>query len=183
MNNDNLALKIIDEIIDDQSDTQEGFIIDNDTKAEWALRKIAEERAETQRYINVCKTMINEYQTKIQQAEEKLKGKTSFLEAQLQRYFESVPHNRTKTQETYKLPAGTLKVKYSPPEFKRDDEQLIKWLKENSLDEFLKVEEKANWSELKKKIRISGDIAITEDGQIVEGIKVVEKTPVFEVET
>ncbi|MCX8147446.1 MAG: hypothetical protein N3D84_03195, partial [Candidatus Woesearchaeota archaeon] len=40
-------------------------LIDSDEKAEWALKKIAEEKAEAQKYINVCRAMIIEYEEKI----------------------------------------------------------------------------------------------------------------------
>jgi len=178
----NLALEIIDEAISETSTKDEGFVIDNDTKAEWAIRKIAEERSETQRYINVCRSMILEYEEKIRSVEEKLKNKSAFLEGQLQKYFESVQHRITKTQETYKLPSGTLKLKYQNPEFKRDDTLLLKWLKDNKMNDYIKIEEKLCWSELKKSIDVSGNRVVTEDGQIVEGVEVIERDPLFEVE-
>ena len=91
---DNIAMQIIDEQFD------EGFIINNDNLAEWALKKISEERAEAQRYINVCDTMINEYSLKKQKATEQLNNKTGYLTAKLQEYFATVPHKASKTQET-----------------------------------------------------------------------------------
>lgn len=182
MENDSLSLRIVDEIMEELSDTREGFVIDSDNKAEWALKKIAEERAEAQRYIDVCTAAIQQYQEKIRQSEEKLKSKTSFLEGQLLKYFETVQHQVTKTQETYKLPGGTLRFKTPTPEFKRDDARLLQWLKENEMLDYIKVEEKPVWAELKKKLNQSGEKLVTEDGQIVEGVQVVEKPPVFEVE-
>lgn len=180
--NHNLALEIIDEVMQEKSNETNGFVIDSDEKAEWALRKIGEERIEAQRYINVCRSMILEYEDKIRKEEEKLRSKTAFLEGQLQRYFETVAHKTTKTQETYKLPGGTLKLKHQTPELKRNDELLVKWLKENQMNDLIKLEEKPNWNEIKKKIIISGERAVTEDGQIVEGVEVCERPSVFEVD-
>ena len=179
---ENLNLKIIDEVIEEQSDTEQGFVIDSDEKAEWALRKISEEKAEIRRYINVCESMINEYKTKIERAQEEFQNKTSFLEGQLLKYFETVEYNATKTQKTYTLPSGKLKLRYLSPQYKRDDEQFLKWLKENSMQEFVKVEEKPNWAEFKKRTKVTGESLVTEDGQIVEGITVVQRDPVFEVD-
>jgi hypothetical protein len=179
----NISLEIVDDVLQENTAGNTEFIIDDDKKAEWALRKIAEERAETQRYINVCKSMILEYEEKIREAEEKNKRKLSYLESKLQQYFESVAHKTTKTQETYKLPSGTLRLKYQQAEFKRDEQKLTNWLKENNLNEFIKVEEKPNWVELKKKIKVSGDKAVSEDGQVIDGIEVIEKPPIFEIET
>lgn len=178
----NKHLEIIDEIIEEKTQ-EEGFVIDSDEKAEWALKKIAEERYEFERYENVCKAMISEYEEKIRQAKEKLSSKTAYFEGQLQAYFQTVSLKKTKTQETYKLPTGTLKLKYRSPEFKRDEEKLLNWLKENEMQDFIKTEEKANWGEFKKEILISNNAALSKDGVIVEGIEVIEREPVFEIET
>jgi hypothetical protein len=175
---DNLALQIIEE------DVQEGFKIDNDNLAEWALKIIAEEKAETQRYINVCETWIAEYQQKAQKAQERFETKTTYLKQQLQNYFESVPHKATKTQETYKLPSGTLKLKYGTPAYEVDNEKLVKWLKDNKLTMFIKTEEKAQWGELKKQEswKYSNGKLIDENGGIVDGVMVQERPDSFEVE-
>ena len=137
----NLALEIINETIQSQSDETKDFIIDSDEKAEWALRKISEERAETQRYVNVCKSMIKEYEEKIRKVEENSKNKLSYFNFQLEQYFQSVIHKVTKTQQTYRLPSGVMRLKYQHPEFKRDDDVLLKWLKENEMHAFIKLEE------------------------------------------
>ena len=47
------------------------FVIDNDHKAEWALRKIAEEEAEAQRIADACQAMIEDYREKQKAAVEK----------------------------------------------------------------------------------------------------------------
>ncbi|MDQ2087182.1 host-nuclease inhibitor Gam family protein [Herbivorax sp. ANBcel31] len=178
----NINLEIANDVIQQGDCEKDEFIIDDDKKAEWALRKIAEERAEAQRYVNVCKSMILDYEEKIRKEEEKLSKKTSYLEFKLQQYFQSVEHKSTKTQKTYKLPSGTLRLKNQQAEFKRDEEKIINWLKENKLLNFIKVKEKPDWVELKRKIKVSGDRAVSEDGQIIDGIEVIEKPPVFEVE-
>lgn len=174
---DNLALQIIDEELPQDS----YFVISNDQTAEWAIKKIAEERAETQRYINVCDTMIADYAMKKQKAQEYLVNKTSFLIGKLQEYFLTVPHKEAKTQETYKLPSGTLKMKYGTPEFVRDEEKLLKWAKENA-PECVKVKETANWAEIKKNSSIAEERVVTNDGEIVEGVSVVWNPNRFEVE-
>jgi phage host-nuclease inhibitor protein Gam len=173
---DNLALQIIDEQF------EEGFKIDNDGLAEWALKKIAEEQAESQRYINVCDTMIAEYTRKRQKAQEQLETKTAYLKQKLQEYFATVPHKATKTQETYKLPSGTLKLKLPSVEFVRDDTALVEWLKNNGYGDKVKIKESPDWAEFKKLVTVSFDKVLTADGEIVEGVTVQEKPSSFEVE-
>lgn len=184
---DNVALKIIDDAIADLEFEQPGcepFRIDNDQKAEWALAKIREEQAEAQRIMNVCKSMILHYEEQMKKAEEGLEKKTSYLRSQLEQYFDSVEKRRTKTQEVYKLPSGTLRRKYPKPEFKRDDEALLKWIKANKINAhlYIRVKETPDWANLKKAIQVVGNKAVDENGEVVEGITVVDRPPVFEVE-
>ena len=181
----NVALKMIDDAIADLEFEQpgcEGFRIDNDQKAEWALAKIREEQAEAQRIINVCKSMIMHYEEQIKKAEEDFEKKTAYLRWQLEQYFDSVKKRRTKTQEVYKLPSGTLRRKYPRPELKRDEGKLVTWLKERNMNEYVKVKETVDWANLKKTIKVAGNKVVDDNGEVVEGITVVERPPVFEVE-
>jgi hypothetical protein len=50
------------------------------------------------------------------------------------------------------------------------------------MEDMIKVEEKAKWGDLKKKLRFVGTVATIEDtGELVEGIKVIETPPQFSV--
>jgi len=175
---DNLALQITEE------ETQQGFIIDNDSTAEWALKRIAEERAEMQRYVNVCESMILEYKLKIEKAKEQLDSKTAWLSGQLQAYFEKVEHKKTKTAESYKLPSGTLKLKYGTPEFVRDDKAFVEWLEVSRFVDYVEVKKTPKWGEFKKDagIKVVGDSIVTIDGEVVDGVKAMERPAAFEVE-
>ena len=171
--NDNLA------VIGEQ---EEGFLINNDKLAEWALKKLSEEKAESQRMVNICLTFIGDYQFKIEQYNKTLESKTAYLKEQLRQYFESVPHKESKTQETYKLPSGILKKKFGTPEFKVDNEKLVKSFKDLGLISYIKTEEKAQWGEFKKIATISSDKVLTTDGEIVDGVTVSERPDTFEIE-
>lgn len=166
-----------------EGEDQEGFIINNDNLAEWALRKIAEEKAEAQRMINVCQTFINDYQLKIEKYNQQYETKTSYLRQQLSQYFQTVPHKATKTQETYKLPSGTLKLKLPTIEYKRDEKKLGEFLKSNNYNGLYEEVIKPKWAELKKICKVSGQYVVDADsGNIIEGVEAVEKPAEFEVE-
>lgn len=106
-----------------------------------------------------------------------------WAERSLQGYFDMVPTKNAKTQRSYELPSGKLTLKAQQPEYERDDETLVTWLKENGLSEMIKIKETANWSELKKTLRESpdGTTMMTTDGEIVPGIKVTQRDPKFTV--
>jgi hypothetical protein len=172
----NPLLEMLDEAIE-----QSEFKIDTDQKAEWALNIIREEQAEAQRLINVCNSQILYYQSEIRKVQDKLENKTGNLKAMLFEYFQTVPRKATKTQETYTLPSGKLKLKYPKPEYKRDDATLLQWLKERDMTDYIKVSESPQWGELKKTVQVAGD-KVCIDGEIIDGIQVVERAPVFDVE-
>ena len=194
---ENTELYIIDSTIGELEEDNGDFIIDTDEKAEWSIKKIAEERAEAERYISVCQDAIRTYQDKIDKAKSDLENKTSYLTHQLQRYMGTVKAKETKTQKSYKLPSGTLKVKYPNPEYRRDDDKLTEFLKKN-YNSYIETIYKPKWAEFKKIVSLNRDAIVDEEsgelidytpyylvdanGDKAEGVEVIEREPVFEVE-
>ena len=163
------------------AEEEQEFTINNDQSAEWALLRLKEDKAEMDRFVSICDKQIEFYGEKIREAIEKHDNKTSYLKSKLLEYFMVVPHKATKTQETYTLPSGKLKLKYPKPEYKRDDATLVKWLKARDMADYIKVSETPQWGELKKVTQIAGDKACI-DGEIIDGIEIVERQPEFDIE-
>lgn len=158
------------------------FKIDNDLKAEWAVRKIHNAREERDRLVETARFEIDRYQAIISNAERRCEQETSNLKFMLQEYFLYQKAygltKATKTQETYKLPSAKLKLKCSTPKILHDDDVLIK-----KYTAFVENVPKLKWAELKKTLKIDGDVVIdTATGEIVEGCAVVNSDEVFEVE-
>ena len=155
---------------------QNDFIIDSDAKAMWALKKIREARTD-------CDYMVSWYQQKIKEIKDQTDFDTMNLERMLSDYFQTVPHHKTKTQESYSLPGGfKLILKAQNPEYKRDDKKVIEWLEKNSGGQFVKTEKKLDWDGLKKKTAALGGKVFTEDGEEIPGIDVIDREPKFTVE-
>ena len=153
----------------------EGFVIDTDAKAEWALKKIREARADRDRWVEW-------YESKIKEITEQTDFNTMNLERMLAEYFASVPHKKTKTQESYSLPGGKLILKTQNPEYKRDDKTVIEWLKQNNGSEYIKVKEELAWSDLKAKSAVLNGKLFSEDGEEIPGVEVIERPEKFVVE-
>jgi hypothetical protein len=167
----------------ESQEEKEQWVIDSDSKAEWALKHIAEAKSETQRLVNVCDTAIAEYVFKKEKYQLKFEKETNNLKAMLKTYFESVPHKESKTQETYELPSGKLKLKRGQIEFVRDNEKLVKYLETNPEHiKFIKIEKIPDWASFKKEVDIKGSEVITKDGEIVDGITVHTKPDTFDIE-
>ena len=153
----------------------EGFVIDTDQKAQWAVDKIREARADRDRWIAF-------YEGQIKAIKEQTDFDTMNLERMLAEYFATVPHASTKTQENYKLPNGKLVLKLQNPEYKRDDATVIDWLKKNKKPEFIKVSESLDWAGLKKVTAAFNGALVDENGEVIPGVEVIEREPKFTVE-
>ena len=153
----------------------EGFVIDTDAKAQWALDKIHEARKDRDMWVKW-------YTDKIAEIKAQTDFDTMNLERMLAEYFATVPHKKSKTQETYPLKGGKRILKTQNPEYKRDDKTVIDWLKKNNMTEFVKVKEELDWAGLKDKTAALDGNIVTEDGEIVPGIEVVEREPKFMVD-
>ena len=157
----------------------ERWTIQDDTAAEWALTKIRERNAERDRIVSTCQAMAREYEAKARDEQEKAQRDNSYLEFALREYFETVPHKATKTQESYRLPGGALKLKQQAPELERDDAVLME-----AYPEFVLTTRRLQWAELKKtRVEIAGEAAIDrETGEIIGAITVIPRDPEFIVE-
>lgn len=137
------------------------FRITDDRCADWAIRKIADERSEYDRLKALADEQIAAINEKVAAARKRMENGTSYLTSCLADFFATVPHKETKLDET----------------------KLVPWLKANGYGELVKVEESTRWADLKKLLSYTGDIAtLTETGEIVEGVTVYETPGIFTVD-
>ena len=159
------------------------FRIADDSAADWALQKIAEERRELARILSLADEQIARIMEKVEAAEKRCENGTSFLTAKLAEYFETVPHKTTKTKESYRLLSGTLAKKIGGVQLKPDNEKLLEFLKASGNTDMIRTKEEPAWGDYKKRLEINaGQIVDTATGEIVEGVEIVEKPDSFIVE-
>lgn len=160
-----------------------GWRIANDDTADWAVAKIAEERAELARIKALADEQIGRIMEKVQTAEKRYENGTAYLTSKLAEYFSMVPHKKTKTTESYRLLSGTLKMKLGGVSMKQDDERLLEYLKASGREDMIQTTEKPKWGEFKKNLQIVGGVVIDQStGEIVEGVEVIENIDKFVVE-
>ena len=153
------------ELQEELQDTPTGFCVDNDVKADWTLRKIAEIQNERD-------TMLAFYDGQIKKAKEQADQRISYLMEHLRRYTACVPMKETKTQSKYSLPSGDLVLKKPSVAFRRDDEKLLKWLKDSDNGDLIAVKMSPAWAEIKKAITVvDGKAVFTDTGEIVDGVE------------
>ena len=159
----------------------DAFHIDNDNKADWAVRQILKGRAETERLKAIADAEIAELNEKKKALQERQETRENHFKALLHAYFETVEKTTTKTQASYKLLNGKLVLKKQQPEYLRDEAALVGWAKQ-AAPAFVQVKESVNWAELKKVTTVKGGkVILSETGEVVQGIIARERPDVFEV--
>ncbi len=171
---------------DGQETPQEkkAFVIDDDNKADWAIRKIDEEKQELNRIRELADEQTARIEQKVEAAERRFNQRTSYLRSLLGSYFMQVPHRRTKTQESYRLLSGSLVLKLPKVKPVYEEDELVEYLKENGMPDYIKTEEKARWGEFKKLLDLSAGVypVIKDTGEVVDCIRIEETPAEFKVE-
>lgn len=161
------------------------FRIGDDDVANWAVKKIKVEKDELMRLTELAGREISRINEQVERAKRRYQQNTDFLTSCLANYFQQVPHviSKGKTKATYRLLSGTLTMKFGKPDFKRDDEKLVSWLKDNGYKDMVKTKEEPMWGDLKKKLAATGEIVtFAETGEILEGVTAVQLPDTFVVE-
>lgn len=161
---------------------QEKFKVTNDRQAEWVIEKANEDLTEISRFKESLEEKLGEIREKLNKLHEEENRVKEWRDSYLAEYFETIPEEykkKTKTMEKYRLPSGEIIKKYPSPEFRRDNDKLLDWIKASGLD-YVEVKETPKWGELKKVAKVAGNQVVTKDGEIVEGVEVIERPPVIE---
>ena len=178
----------------DAEDEYAEFEIETAQQADWAISKIAEERARAEFFINCAKEEKARLDNQIKDAEKKLENAMSFLTGKLGQFLEKeeVPKKETKTQISVTLPAGKIVKKLPKTEFimqggedvtkHKSDEDFIKEIK--GIDEsFIKQTEEVMWGDLKKKLAVDDDggVYVKDTGEYIESITTQQTLPHIEI--
>ena len=152
----------------------ETFQVDDDQKADWALRKIAEADAELDR-------LQAWYSQQLETARQRHDDRVNLFQGLLARYFATVPAKDTKTMRKYALPSGELVLTKEKSDFKATDPALLLgWCQENA-PTLVAVELKPAWAEIKKRLQvIDAGIVDTETGALVDGVELITKPEAFQ---
>lgn len=172
---------------EDLADTEnQRFWIQDDNQADWALRKIARARQDLKEAEETAAMEIEKINRWLDgQRDESLRTER-FFTALLQEYYE--PRFMTNPdKKTYKLPSGKVQRRTQQPQFDRDNEALLAWLKQREMTDYIEVKETPKWGELKQQVQVVGEHVVIKDGplkgEIIDGVEVVHRPPIFRVVT
>lgn len=186
MSQDTLTLTpLLSDDEDKNEAASEEWHIADDLTADWAIAKIKAARADLERKERLAAEKIAEVQCWIEGERQKTKHDEDFFTAKLREYFDSLDPavlKKAKTQLKYELMSGSIKVKQQQPVFKRDNEILLRWLRD-SRPAYIRIKEEPDWASLKEQLVIAGDKAVYRDtGEVVPGIEVEQQPDKFVIE-
>lgn len=194
--NENFENYILDVIDDEelhaepaQPEESQRFVIDDDKKADWAIRKIKESQAEYARLEEIAKSQIEEIKASLEKAKRKADQSTNYLSALLSNYFDSVPHRKTKTQEKYQLLSGALVRKKGQIQYNVNNDQFMAWLNQSDelRERYIKVTKSPRWGDFKNDYKNTlceqnGHLYSTETGEVIPGVTTTMAPDTFVVE-
>lgn len=136
------------------------FIIDDDLKANWAFKKLAEDEQKLNELNDKRKSFLKQTNDWYESESSKVINNQDYLKHKLDEYRETLPDNKIN------VPAGKSSVRHTfKPVY--EDEKVIDYVKSNHPD-LLKYT--YNKSDLKKSIKNVDGKAVDENGQIIDGI-------------
>lgn len=154
---------------------QDGFKIDSDSKAEWAVKRIKEAEREQNRLLALVDEERAELDVREKEILENYAKKTDGLKALLEEYlraqYAKEEARETNTQITYQLLSGKLVYKKSGLELKQNADVLVNWCKEH-LPDAVNVTYTPKWAEIKKNIKVVDGIPVyAPTGEVVDGVE------------
>ncbi len=168
---DALRVLELDELEELESEEKERFEVYD--LASWVFRKLHAMALKSKEIDSVAEAEMERIRE--WQATEKKRNEANkeYLESLVVRYF---TEERAK-DEKFKLstPWGKVSARKSPPSYVYDDEKLLNFLKSSDRGEFIRVSESVDKALLKKSVTVQGDVVVDENGEIIDGITIVEK--------
>ena len=154
---------------------QDGFKIDSDSKAEWAVKRIKEAEREQNRLLALVDEERAELDVREKEILDNYAKKTDGLKALLEEYlraqYAKEEARETNTQITYQLLSGKLVYKKSGLELKHNADVLVNWCKEH-LPDAVNVTYTPKWAEIKKKIKVVDGVPVyAPTGEVVDGVE------------
>jgi len=167
----------------------EGFVVDDDNKATWCLRKIRHFKSKQEKNKDLAEKQIKEIEKEIREVEDwldaensKLENSIEFMESKLYLYAQQL-REENPDLKTHKLPFGQLQFRTQRPKWKYDNEKLLDFAEKNYQD-LIKTKKSVDKRKLKSQAKIvRGKVIIEKTGEVVEGVEVVERGEKFKVKT
>ena len=173
-----LKVKLAEDVEEDGT-----LLVKNNSDADFYLRqinKLKEQKEEINKFVDQeLERQMRLYQQYREDRMRPLDNQIAFYEEALRTF---VMNEYAETnKKTIKLPNGTLSIRKQPPKYIYNDEEVLSFLKENNLNDYIRVKEEVNKKDLKKATQVNNNNQMIIDGKEVPGVVVVPQDDKFEV--
>ncbi|MED3737236.1 host-nuclease inhibitor Gam family protein [Virgibacillus pantothenticus] len=169
-----------DKFIEQQE--QQPFVIDDDSKADWALRKIKLAQAKKEELSNFVQVEMEKLEAYQAQEQKKLDDEIDRMQGYLSAYALQKRENDPEFK-SQNLPNGRLRFVKQQPKYHYDDKVLIESLKKAERSDLIKIKETPDKATLKKVfVPNDGKLIDPDTGEVVEGVTIEEREEAFKVE-
>lgn len=155
-----------------EEQAKERYKITNLDSANWALRKIKAIQEKEREIKELAEREIERINNWSKSELDALKVNTNFFEGLLTEYF--IAEKEKDPKFKISTPYGKVSSRKQQDKWNYEDDKVLEWLKEND-KELVRIKEEINKAELKKKYKSINGQVVTEDGEIIEGIRVEEQ--------
>lgn len=161
---------------------RETFIVDNDAKADWALRRLGSIRKQIAEAEALAEAERERVQSWLDHVRHSFEADITYFEGQLRQYGEI---QREAGRKTVDLPHGKIKTRQVSAKFEVvDKDSFLAWARDNAPD-LIKVTEAPSLSAMNSTLAKAqgADAAVTPDGEVVPGVSVTPATVSLTFET
>jgi len=167
-----------------QEEARATMFLKDESWCDWAIRKISKAREDYATAEKLAQAQVERIQAWLDGKRREKEHTEQFFEGKLAEFYLPIYEANKGRKKSFKLPSGQVQFRAQQPEYKRDDEQLLKWLKANDREAYIVVKESPAWGDLKKNLRQHGEHMIDpESGEVVDGILVVERPVAIRIVT
>lgn len=133
------------------------FVVDNDEKANWAIRKVRDVKLEEKRQIENLEREILRYQMELERVKKSADNDCKYFEGLLAAYADKLKEaGKLKFLKSgnakYTLPDGKIKYVAASEKWQHDDDKLLESLKAAQLGQLVRVKEVPAWNEIKARL-------------------------------
>ncbi len=165
----------LNEHIAEEIQADDRFIINDESKADWALKKIAEADNEIEKLERFAEAQMRQIETWLAKQTDKHLQTKEYMQSLLGEYVNMKREEDSKFK-SITLPSGNVGLRANQKKWIYKDDVVLKALEQAKLDDFIKTEKKLNKQQIKKAFEVSDDKVINPDtGEVIEGIEIVDQ--------
>lgn len=167
------------------NDTEEDgtLLVKNKSDADFYIKqinKLKEQKEEINNFVDQeVERQMRLYQEYRENRLRPLDSQIAFYEEALKTF--AMNEYAETNKKTIKLPNGTLSIKKQQPKYIYNDDEVLEFLQENNLNDYIRTKAEVNKKDLKKNAVINNNNQLVINGKEVPGVVVVPQEDKFEV--